>query len=580
MSSTGTYGYKFLLNGVDITNKVSAFSIECGIDMYCRELSFELIDEDMYNNFIFSEIPETPEIEVFTRIVELDEYTDEYDPAWISQGKFFIERPTFKIGVDTTTTGIWGRQSTAVLGEPFAQKITKLWSSDTTFYEICGEILELVGLTWDYTKCDIQDFSVYADNFEADDQYPIEVLKKLVELSVGDEGYVTCDREGTICIRRIDRTPTVAGHNITDLVVQTFNEEPEWPDFGNRIKIIPSETAAQYDIEIYMDGNCMGSGAVTTMDVFAQVLDGNGAPVNDVVVDWYFDPVSPRNMWYKYKDNNTTTDAISGFFKEASQNTSRMLISKELIKATGFNSLTVKFNVASIVGIWAYSDYSRGTNYAPEGGYVVDGKDIFLTNKRFDYCDQTVFVSYYASGMVKNIILNQEDSESEPDDVEDTLGTVVVVASVSGKEASKELYIDNSCQCTTSMDVDVIYPWEDEDDDGDDGDGDIDSIYIRFASEYSEYVGPGKVTIMWGCNPYNQSVLAGHTKKWTLISGPGAVSTTAWTDVNSGSTINCAMYSAPKVWSSSSAIVQLEVDGEVVDTQVLILYVGGGAVGS
>ncbi len=576
-SIAGTYGYKFVLNGTtDITDKVSNFTIECGLDMYCRELSFELIDEDMYNDLIFSEIPETAAIEVFTRITELDEYTDEYDPAWISQGKFFIERPTFRIGTDTTTTGIWGRQSTAVLGEPFAQKVTKLWSEDTSFYEICEEILESVGLTWDYTKCDLQDFSVYADNFEADDQYPIEVLQKIVELAVGAEGYVTCDREGDICIRRVDRSPTVADHNITDLVVQTFNEEPEWPDFGNRIKIIPSETAAQYSIELFTEGECMGSGSVFSMDVYAQVCDGNGAPVNDVVVDWYFDPLSPKSMWYKYNTNNITS-APTVFYKNSKQNTSKMLISRELVKATGFNSLTVKFNVSSVVGVWAYSDIDKSYNFAPLGGYVVDGKDIFITGQGFDYCDQTVFVSYYASGMAKNILMYKLDVESEPDDVEDVLGTLVVIAAVSGKEASKEIYIDNSCKCTTSLDVDVVYPYSDgSTDDGDEDDGDYeDDIYIHLGVGGN----PGSsqpytwATPVWGCDPTNQ--VPGSKFKWDIIAGGGTLGSSGWlgTNVQTFSGYNVVILSPPlKSSGITYCVLQLTYDGVVKDTKTITFY--------
>jgi hypothetical protein len=438
--SNGEYGYKFILNGVtDITDQIASFNIEASLEMYCRELT------------LFSEIPEAPSIEVFTRTSVLsDEYDDEYDSVWVSQGVFFIERPTYKIGINQVSLGIWGRQSTAILGEPFAQKVTKLWTTDTSFFQICQEIIESVGLVWDPDRCEIQDFKVYADNFEADDQYPIEVLKTLVELSIGAEGFITCDRLGFVCIKRLTRAPALADFNITDAVVQTFNEEPEWPEFGNRIKIIPSETVSQDKVDLYVDRECLGTGSAALIDVYAQVCNGEGIPINNAVITWSFIPTVPKNVWYKY------SNSVEGHFKTALQNTARSLISREQQKATGFNSIAVRFNVESVVGIWAYADKARVNNFAPAGGYTLDGKNIFITGDGFDYCDQTVFVSYYASGMAKNVILYEVLPGEEPLEAIDVLGSVTSVAEVSGRQNFKDIYVDNPCKCTTTLTVEVL----------------------------------------------------------------------------------------------------------------------------
>jgi hypothetical protein len=334
----------------------------------------------------------TDTVILYAQWTAVDEYDDEYDLTWYSQGTFFIERPTFQVGINTTTTGVWGRQSTALLGEPFAQKITKIWDADTTFYAICQEIIESVGLDWDSSRCDIQDFTIYADNFECDDLYPIEALKSLVELIVGEEGYVTSDRLGDIWIRRLERVPETSIYDITDLVVQSINEEPEWPEFGNRIKIIPSETMSQDSIEIYMENQCIGTGSSSYIDVYAQVKNGDGVPINDAVVSWSFDPPLPENIWYKYPSVE----------KSSLQNSSVMLVSNELKRATGFSSVELSFEPTSIIGIWAYADKLRATNFAPEAGYVIDGKNVFLTEESFSFCDQQVFISYYAAGMARN----------------------------------------------------------------------------------------------------------------------------------------------------------------------------------
>lgn len=439
------YGWKFLLDGVDITNKVSTFSIETSLDMYCRELSFSLTDEALYYTFDFSVIPEEPRVEVFTRITDDIDPEDEYDYIWISQGLFFIERPTFTIDAQTTTTGLWGRQSTAILGEPFAQKVTKLWDTDTSFYDICEEILESVGLTWDDSRCAIQNFIIFADNFEADDIYPIDVLKNLIDLIVGAEGFVVSDREGFICIKRLDRLPITYDYNITDLIVQNIQEEPEWPEFGNRIKIIPVGSLSQDSVALYLENQCLGTGAASVIDIYAQVTDGEGVPLTTPsVITWSFDPLLPERIWYKYPSVG----------KSVQQNTSTMLISNELKRASGFSSVELAFIPSSIIGIWAYADKARLFNFAPPGGYVIDEKSVLLTDESFLYCDQQVFVSYYADGMARNTIIYSL-GYTEPEGAESAYGSLTAIASVSGKEDTAEVYVNNSCKCQSTLSVKV-----------------------------------------------------------------------------------------------------------------------------
>jgi hypothetical protein len=443
------YGWKILLDGADITDKTVSFIIESSLDSYCRELSLDILDETLYDSLIFSSIPETARIEVLTRVTDdIDEYDEYSDYDWNSQGLFFIERPTFRVGVDQTDTGIWGRQSTAVLGEPFAQKVTKIWSEDTTFYEICKELIESVGLVWDSSKCELQDFAIYADNFEADDKYPIEVIRDLIDFIVGEEGFITTDRLGNIWIRRISRSPTASDYDLTDLVVQSINEEPVWPEFGNRIKILPAEMVSQDTIDLFVERSCLGENSSTFIEMYAQVKDGLGVPITNAAVRWWFDPPIPESLWYLYP---------TIYQKEGTVNTSRMLISKELQRATGKNSIDCNFEVAELIGIWAYADKSRTTNFAPEGSYTIDGRTIYLTGDGFTYSDQTVFVSYYADGMCKNVAIYDED-QTEPEGVESLFGSAVVIASVSGREASQLIYVNNDGKCPPELSVEVSYP--------------------------------------------------------------------------------------------------------------------------
>lgn len=538
------YGYKIILDGtIDITDKVKSFTIDCALENYCRELSFDLYDTVLFDSFDFSIIPEDTRIEVFTRIT--DEY-DEYDEyQWESQGKFFIERPTFQVGVNETSTGIWGRQSTAVLGEPFAQKVTKQWSENTTLYAIFQEILESVGLVWDSTKCDIQDVTIYADNFEADNQYPIEVLQNLIELIVGAEGFITSDRLGNICIKKLIREPDASDFNITDLIVQSINEEPEWPEFGNRIKIIPAETTSQNKIDMSVSSECLGTsaGIVSYIDIFAQCRNGDGVPINDALVTWRFSPVNAEKVWFKYPSLQKTV----------SQNSGRVLISKEMKRANGFRKIETEYEADSIVGIWAYADKTRLVNFAPVGGYVIDGKEIYLTTTQFVYCDQMVLISYYASGMVINSVVYDESiTETNP---EPLYGEVDVIASLAGVESIQTIYVNNSCQCKNTLNVNV----------------DPSSIEIGTQAKIIAYVENGGMPVS-GIVHMTEMTRKG-TLQWTsrktdslLVSGEKTEALNSISGVT-----QCVLSSAI---SSVVSVYQTDVDGNIISENLYSSFYG------
>jgi hypothetical protein len=136
--------------------------------------------------------------------------------------------------------------------------------------------------------------------------------------------------------------------------------------------------------------------------------------------------------------------------KIASQNTAPILISNEKQQSTGLNSVDTTFRVDELIGVWAQTDRNRSINLAPEGSYTLDENHIYLTDSSFAFCDQSLLISYYSSGMVKNVLVYSEEGYEDPD--ADTLyGSVYVIASASGKDASKIIYVDNSCRCPTTL---------------------------------------------------------------------------------------------------------------------------------
>jgi hypothetical protein len=139
--------------------------------------------------------------------------------------------------------------------------------------------------------------------------------------------------------------------------------------------------------------------------------------------------------------------------KTSRQNTSRILISKEVKRASGIRIIETDFKADSIIGIWSYSDYARVYNYAPTGGYVIDGKKVYLISREFNFCDQMVVISYYASGMVFNtVVYNKTFGDTFG---EATFGEAFVVATLHGKESSHQIFIENYCKCKSTLNVSV-----------------------------------------------------------------------------------------------------------------------------
>src|SRR4030042_2199820 len=176
-------------------------------------MTLDIADPDFYASLDFTQISEAPEIEVFTKT----------GATWISQGKFFIERPALAAGIKADLMqGIWGRSLTAMLAEPFAPKVTKAWEEQTTFFAICEEMCDLAGFTWDPEYSDISDFVIYPYTFEADGIYPIDVIAEMAMLA---GALVTTDRLGHLCVKQIEFAPAAADVTITDADIAEIRSE-------------------------------------------------------------------------------------------------------------------------------------------------------------------------------------------------------------------------------------------------------------------------------------------------------------------------------------------------------------------
>jgi len=401
------YGWKIELNGVDITSHISGFSITCSLTNFCREMNLDFADPDYYSSLDFSQISESPEIEIFTK----------NGATFYSQGKFFIERPALATAVNSEIMqGVWGRSQTAVLSEPFASKITKVWKSQTTFFAICEEMCDLAGFTWNSAYSDIDDFVIFPYTYEAENLYPIDVITELAMLA---GAVVTTDRLGHLCIKKIDYSPSVADIILTDADISEILESPEWPAFANRVRITPIGSLGSYSINLHIPNRCLQADATSKRKVFARVTDPDGEPVNGLVVTWSHDGTSATMDYDK-------------------TNTQEILIQAEQQKADNFYTVKVDIPPSSVLGVWALADTARKTNFA-DGGYTIDGNTITLTNK-LTYCDQTVVVSYFAQGIAVNYIQAGFIAED-----------VTITADLEGQQDTGIVYIGNQCQCPPTI---------------------------------------------------------------------------------------------------------------------------------
>lgn len=397
------YGWKITLYSIDISDKISGFSITCSLTSFCREMTLDIIDPDLYASFDFSQVSETPEIEIFTK----------NGTTFISQGKFYLERPAIASTPHTETMqGVWGRSITALLTEPFAIKVTKVWETQTTFFAICEEMCALAGLDFDPAYSEISDFVIYPYTYEADGLYPADVISELAGLA---GAIATTDRAGHVCIKQIEYSPSLADETITDADIADIEEKPEWPVFANRVRITPTGNTANYSVSMTVPNQCLHADAVSKTKLYAQVLDPDGEPVNGIVVNW-------------------SHDSITASLAYAASNTQEILIQNERQKATGYRGFKTNIPASLIDGVYAYTDNGKTVNLAA-GGYTIDGNNVTLTT-RLSYCDQSLVINYRAAGMAVNWLTAGPAADD-----------VTVTADVEGQQDKKIIYIENPCQC-------------------------------------------------------------------------------------------------------------------------------------
>jgi len=398
-----------LLDDVSIKTQIGAFQVRESKGAYARELTLFAGDPDFYDLFDYTTIP-LLRIEIKTKIAD----------TWISQGKFFIERPGIFATPDSIMSpGVWGRSETAVAGPPFAAKVSKTWDQDTTLQDIITEMADLCGLSVTF---DIDNFPVFANSYAVDGMYPIDVISDLADLA---GAHVGCTPAGVITIQPSVFHPAAADYTITDADISDMSEHLEYPEFGNRIRISAIGAGAGYQITLQPLNNddCLPADGVSKGTLLAFVTDNEGEPVPDnTLVSW------------------TIEDGAT--LENEHTNTGNYLLSNRKYRASNYYTVDVDFPIADVIGIWAYADAGGKNNFWNDNGSFADRT--ITVSPGFDFCDQSLRIAYITGGCAVNKV---------------TAGSVamdvMVTAEVDGASDTIDIKQGNTCACGSGLNTKV-----------------------------------------------------------------------------------------------------------------------------
>lgn len=396
------------LDAVSIKDEIVSFNIKESKGSYVRELILFSASPDFYDQFVYTELP-TARIEVLTKI----------SSSWISQGKFFIEKPVLIVNADSTTSpGIWGRSETAKLGPPFAQKVSRYYDSDTTFMAVINEMAALCDITITF---EISDAAIVANTYVIDNKYPIDVIVELVEFGAG---YVIGMADGGLLIKQDIFHPSIIDQTFVDSDIADISENVDIPEFGNRIRVSAlGGLGSGYTITLMAldDGDCLAADSESTGTLLAFVMDQTNSPVPDnTLVNW------------SIGDGATLAHEQT--------NTGNYLLTNRKHAALNYYSVEVEFPIVDVIGVWAYADMGNRFNYW-DSSCSFDGNIITLDSS-LDFCDQALRVTYITGGCAVNVVTAGY-----------TVMDIEVTAEIEGATDTLEIRLGNTCACGSNLDI-------------------------------------------------------------------------------------------------------------------------------
>lgn len=398
---------KILLDGADITDKVTSFSISYSMESFCSEVRISVADPSLFSIDYFTTISEAPQLEVLV---------NEDGSGFVSLGTFFAESPSFSEDPNRTyVDSVWGRGPTARLTAPWAPKMNYSVDTDKTFFDIVEELCEQCGVEWNVSDSDADcDFLVFGGTYSATQLYPIDIISELASFNLS---LPTCDRQGRLLIKKTnyDLSGTAVA-TISDETILEASVSMERPEFGNRV-LVTAVSGGGRSLVMFSsleEDPCLIGDGVATITV--QLMDGN-TPVSGV-------PVSFSSKYGRVViDPDTIVTAI--------------IQTTEKVQASNKYEASLSIAPTRVVAVYSVT---RGYNL---GDFVLEGNTVRF-NTPLVYCDEVLSITYELDGA--GTVTVRKASEA-------IAGIDEIVARAEDQTASLRVVVDDPCACRPNLQV-------------------------------------------------------------------------------------------------------------------------------
>jgi hypothetical protein len=401
--------WRVILNGTDITRKVSRAEVKLDAENICGETFVDIADKDVLAGIVLPRVPQS-------RLIVVDALVN---GEWISKGSFFLEDITYPRDTNARTASVWGRTLSARLNKPWAQKISKQWPAATTFDAILQELAAMCGVTIVIEN----DYPVCQYCYAVSDWYPSQIVQDLAE------------RSGQICWPQVDGSLLIAPRLYRDLPapdvtliakqIDVQSVRRQVPDFGNRILVSGDASVAGLSVQVVPlvdDTECVAADGKSSVRLIAVVLGVDGIPVAEsTVVTW---------------------SASSGILQANTSLTEEVIRQGEVQRAQSYKQLTLDLPALAVIGVYARKDVRRARNLYLERGGSVSGRTVTFALP-LDFYDQALVIDYIVQGAP-----NTWTAGRIP-------GDVTVLASVAGAQGACTLHQSNPTACATQISLEA-----------------------------------------------------------------------------------------------------------------------------
>ncbi|MBF0607686.1 MAG: hypothetical protein HQL61_09085 [Magnetococcales bacterium] len=242
--------WDIIIDGISVKDRVLSIDVTCNETNYMDSIELTLVGVEDISGF-------DPDVTSESRTEERIELRL---PAYSYH--FLLESIEVKESFAKQGISLHGRQKTALLMEPFAEKVSQVYNN-TLASAIAVELAGDIPITWAVDDYLISQMSI--------DGYPLEAI---AELAGAMGGIVRTQKDGSLLVRarypvRPDRLPTVAPTRIFDhgnIIAMDISQEQ--PLYSAVTVQVSKETAASKNYTMQTSGSCAESGQAVDIYIY------------------------------------------------------------------------------------------------------------------------------------------------------------------------------------------------------------------------------------------------------------------------------------------------------------------------